>query len=137
MTREQITQIEIMRQEGNPYSRIATALSLSVNTVKSYCARHNILPCPKQKPVANTDTFCKACGKKLPVVSGKKPLKFCSSECRIQWWNTHPEAVNRKAIYSFVCADCGKTFTSYGNAHRKYCSHACYIRNRFGGGCEQ
>ena len=24
---------------------------------------------------------------------------------------------------------------SYGNKHRKYCSHACYINDRFGGAC--
>ena len=29
---------------------------------------------------------------------------------------------------------CGKPFTVYGNSKRKYCSHECYIRNRFKGG---
>lgn len=49
--------------------------------------------------------------------------------------NYGSEEVNRKANYSCTCAFCGKQFTSYGNKHRKYCSHACYINDRFGGGC--
>ena len=32
------------------------------------------------------------------------------------------------------CRECGKPFTAYGNSRRKYCSHECYIRNRFKGG---
>ncbi|RXM53885.1 RNA polymerase subunit sigma-70, partial [Clostridium tetani] len=26
---------------------------------------------------------------------------------------------------------CGKEFSAYGNKNRKYCSHNCYIRDRF------
>ncbi len=59
-----------------------------------------------------------------------------SDKCRTVWWNSHPEAVNRKAVYSFTCAHCGKPFTAYGNAGRKYCSHACYIADRYKGGDE-
>lgn len=33
-----------------------------------------------------------------------------------------------------VCPVCKKPFTVYGNANRKYCSHECYIEDRFGGG---
>lgn len=31
-----------------------------------------------------------------------------------------------------TCAGCGATFEAYGNKHRKYGTHACYIRTRFG-----
>ena len=44
------------------------------------------------------------------------------------------EDVDRRAIYECVCECCGKTFSSYGNKNRKYCSHSCYIKGRFGGG---
>ena len=30
----------------------------------------------------------------------------------------------------------GREFTAYGNSRWKYCSHACYIKDRFGGGGE-
>lgn len=37
-----------------------------------------------------------------------------------------------KYIYNFSCKYCGKSFSVYGNAHRKYCCHDCYIKDRFG-----
>ena len=48
------------------------------------------------------------------------------------WWNSHAEQVKRKALYPFKCAACGKEFTAYGNTHRRYCSHGCYCKDRFG-----
>ena len=30
------------------------------------------------------------------------------------------------------CKNCGVMFTVYGNKHRKYCCHECYINDRFG-----
>ena len=60
-----------------------------------------------------------------------KKRRFCCPECRVQWWNSNQDKVNRKAIYSFICPNCGNEFTSYGNAGRKYCSHECYIADRF------
>lgn len=35
--------------------------------------------------------------------------------------------MKRKAVYTYTCPACGKEFTVYGNSHRKFCSHACYI----------
>ena len=67
-------------------------------------------------------------------VAGRKPVKFCSEACRIHWWNTHPDAVDKKAFYDFTCACCGKPFRAYGNSQRKYCCHAYYIQARFQGG---
>lgn len=71
---------------------------------------------------------CRNCGKQLTQTPGRKPVKFCSDTCRTHWWNSHLDKVNRKAFYSFTCAHCGTPFTAYGNNHRKYCSHDCYIR---------
>lgn len=56
----------------------------------------------------------------------RKTVKFCCGKCRQVWWNTHPEQINKKALYSFTCVCCGKSFTAYGNSSRKYCSHDCY-----------
>lgn len=61
---------------------------------------------------------------------GKEKI-FCSDNCRMKWWNSHQELVNRKAEYVFVCRNCGKLFTAYGNKERKYCSHSCYIEHRY------
>lgn len=40
---------------------------------------------------------------------------------------------NRPEYYHLICRHCKKEFISYGNKERKYCSHNCYIRERFGG----
>ncbi len=34
----------------------------------------------------------------------------------------------------YRCPRCGSTFRAYRNRNRKYCSHECYIADRFGGG---
>jgi endogenous inhibitor of DNA gyrase (YacG/DUF329 family) len=77
-------------------------------------------------------SVCPQCGKNIAPVSGRKPKKFCSDECRVRWWNSHSGQVSRKALYSFKCASCGGDFTAYGNSNRRYCSHACYCADRFG-----
>lgn len=122
-----------LRNSGLSYSKIADALSISINTIKSFCRRNNLGGHIGKESKQINKTFCKKCGKELNQIPGKKPLKFCGKECRVNWWNTHPEMVNKKAIYSFVCTSCNSPFTSYGNSKRKYCSHSCYINHRFGG----
>jgi endogenous inhibitor of DNA gyrase (YacG/DUF329 family) len=81
-----------------------------------------------------SDSICKMCGSVIVQISGRKARKFCSDACRVEWWNSHRDQVVKKAVYEFNCPHCGETFTAYGNANRKYCSHACYIAARFGGG---
>ena len=111
--------IEQMRSSGMSYSNIAAKSGLSVNTVKSYCRRANI----EKKAAGET---CDFCGCTLAHTPGAKRKRFCSDKCRLTWWNSHPEAINRKAVYHMTCANCGADFGSYGNAKRKYCSRACF-----------
>ena len=131
MNEKQKKQISRMRHEGFGYSKIAQALGISENTVKSYCKR-NRLGGRADSPAADVGPFCKNCGKPLIQTPGKKAKKYCSDKCRVSWWNAHPEQVKKKAIYCLNCAHCGAAFESYGNKSRKFCSHACYINNRFG-----
>ena len=129
MTDEDRMRIVELRKEENGYKRIAQLLGLSENTVKSFCRRRQLL---KETPEDKKDT-CPCCGQVLVQIPGRKPKKFCSDKCRTKWWNSHLDQVERKANYSYVCPVCKKNFTVYGNANRKYCSHECYIKNRFGG----
>jgi endogenous inhibitor of DNA gyrase (YacG/DUF329 family) len=123
MTVEQKELIAKLRTAGISYGRIAADLELSKSTVKSYCQRNNIIM-----------NACKNCDKPIVQSEGHKKKKFCSAECRIAWWKANPTALDKKAVYDFTCAACGKNFTAYGNKSRKYCSHACYISTRYGGG---
>jgi endogenous inhibitor of DNA gyrase (YacG/DUF329 family) len=135
MTNEQKAMIRKLRQQNNSYVSIAGVLGVSVSAVKGYCQR-NGLSGKRATAVSTPDglSACLGCGKPITQRDGIKRIKFCSPGCRQAWWNAHPEKVNRKAVYSFTCACCGKPFTAYGNRGRKYCSHECYITSRFKGG---
>ena len=75
---------------------------------------------------------CQNCDKEIWQAPHLKPRKFCCDKCRNLWWNSHLDQVKRKAIYKYVCPQCGAEFEAYGNRRRKYCSHECYIKDRFG-----
>lgn len=138
MTREQKNQITKLREEGYGYGRIASILGLSGNTVKSFCRRNGLIGRRgSEQAVVGGEHVCKQCGISIRQNPGRKEKKFCSDKCRNKWWNSHLDQVERKANYEFVCAYCKKTFTAYGNAARKYCSHACYVADRFGGGTDE
>lgn len=115
-----------LRRRGHSYTDIAHDTGVSRETIKSLCRRTGIIP-EQTSPVA---TICEHCGEKLHTPAAGK--RFCSTTCRLAWWHSHPERLNRKAIYTFTCAGCGEPFSAYGNSRRKYCSHRCYIRDRFG-----
>ena len=112
MTNEQKYKIAELRQSGYGYANIADALGLTKNQVSAYCRRAGLTG--TKAAVGTTDVpasnCCRNCGKLLTQVAGRKPVKFCSDACRIHWWNTHPDAVDKKAFYDFTCACCGKPF---------------------------
>ena len=135
MTNEQKAVIRRLRQQNNSYVSIANTLGVSVSAVKGYCQRNGLTGLRAAAESTPDDpSVCLGCGKPITQREGIKRVKFCCPSCRQAWWNAHPEKVNRKAIYSFTCACCGRPFTAYGNRSRKYCSHECYITDRFKGG---
>ncbi len=135
MTEKQKSEIIRMRESGASYSQIADVTGVSRNTVKSFCSRNNINMKIVSKPDDKSDClYCKQCGAALHQIPGRKARKFCNRACRTKWWNAHPEEINKRAVYNFTCPHCHKPFTAYGNSSRKYCSHECYIADRFGKG---
>lgn len=138
MTPDEKSRLTAMRRAGHSYTEIALELGIPKNTVKTYCHRNHIgisndLP-GNGKVSLPREKHCLNCGSTVIQNPGRKEKKFCSDLCRVRWWNTHAAMTSRKAVYSFVCPACGNSFTAYGNPHRKYCSHECYIADRFGGG---
>ena len=137
MTDEQRLQIRNLRAEGYSYGRVSQMLGLSENTIKTFCRRNGLGGVVDAPAPTNAEGhFCLCCGVPVQQMSGRKEKKFCSDRCRNKWWNSHLEKVERKANYEFECPHCGKNFTAYGNKNRKYCSHECYIADRFGGGSD-
>lgn len=133
MTDEQKRRIAILREQGIGYSKIAQVLSMSENTVKTYCRRNGLAGNRSEKK-RDDIVFCKCCGIPVEQTSGRKKKMFCSDHCRNKWWNSHLDQVNRKAVYEYTCAYCKKPFMAYGNSKRKYCCHKCFVEDRFGGG---
>ena len=140
MTNEQKAIVDSLHAQGFGYKKIANQIGISPNAIKSYLRKAT--PALPVSPVQATPsaqipeaatTACQHCGKEVEQHQGRKHKRFCCDSCRNQWWNDHLSLVNRKAIYHYKCPTCGKDFTAYGNSHRKYCSHACYIEDRFGG----
>ncbi len=129
MTNEQKERITALRYQGYGYSKIAGVLSVSVNTVKSYCRRNGL-----DSDTLNNSAACKQCGKPITIKEKYKLRQFCSDKCRALCWNSHKSQRREKTIYQFVCEKCGAAFESHGNKNRKYCSHDCYIAARFGKG---
>ena len=131
MTPEEKKLIDNLRAQGIGYRKIAGQIGISENTVKSYLRKTKKVIEPIEQ---NTDAHkCLYCGESVVQNPGRKLKKFCTDACRNKWWKDHQGLVKRNANYHFICPTCGKEFTAYGNEHRKYCCHACYIKDRFGG----
>ena len=134
MTPEEKNRLYALRKAGRSYTEIADEMGISKNTVKTVCRRIGLTPPPADRvPVQTADRTCPYCGKPLVQIPGRKEKKYCSDTCRNRWWNSHMDLVKRNAVYEYTCPTCGTAFTAYGNRHRKYCCHECYIADRFGG----
>lgn len=130
MTNEDKLKIEEMHKNGLGYKRIASALSISQNTIKAYFRRKS----DNNKKVENVivdDEHCLFCGKDLVHKEKHKKRLFCSDSCRYKWWNRNRDKIkNGKTI---VCKCCGRKFKVGKNSKKKYCTYDCYIKDRFGG----
>ncbi|MCR5728002.1 MAG: RNA polymerase subunit sigma-70 [Lachnospiraceae bacterium] len=124
--------IRKMREEGLGYNTISKVLKISENSIKSYCKRQGLGGVRAKRHQEGDVRECLNCGCAVKQTPGKKAKKFCSTVCRNIWWNSHLYMVKRKSMYSIECAYCKKIFMAYGIRNRKYCSHPCYIKDRFG-----
>lgn len=127
MTDEQKKETLLLRRKGKSYTEIAQATDATINAIRIYCSRNGLTDADLKDA-----RFCEQCGQPMPETDRKK--RFCSNNCRMSWWNSHPELVKRKAYYTLTCQCCGKLFKSYGNQKRKYCSRSCYLTKRYGKG---
>lgn len=138
MTEVQETRIRELRLKGLGYRRIATEAGLSRDIVRNYCRSKGMAgyAAALEKNVSeqiSQGKACLYCGKEIEQPATGRPKKFCSESCRRRWWRVHPEISEQKdtALYTMICAYCGREFFSYGNRKRKYCCHNCYIKDRF------
>ena len=131
MNDKQKVKIQELRLQGAGYRKIAKEMGLSENTIKSYCRRHPLI---EQKGDLEHVHYCLQCNKVIDQNGKRKEKKFCSDACRMAWWNSHRDKVNHRIVRKLDCPCCHETFIVYGNGQRNYCSHTCYVKDRFGGG---
>lgn len=137
MNESQQRQIWRLRHEGVGYGTIAKTINLSRDTVKKYCGRHPELKGLGSLVKENLDEgcgiYCKTCHQVLLHHSTGRPKKFCSAKCRKVHWDTHRDQHDKTKISydELTCQNCGRSFLSYANPSRKFCSHTCYIQSRF------
>ena len=113
MTEAEKLRIHKLSQEGLGYKKIAAALGLPVNSVKTYLRRH-----PIGEDAAAIPDFCERCGKPIIQAPHRKRKRFC-----------HPDKGGKRILHTFTCAYCGRSFQS-GAKVRRYCSRACYAAAR-------
>jgi hypothetical protein len=131
MTNSQKDRINHMRRDGESYAAIADALGLSRNTVKSFCLRNLRTEPLEVKKASAKGGICEQCGKSFTLCLGHRQRRFCSDQCRMIWWNAHRDLLKSKNKVEHTCACCGKHFMGYARQQRKYCSHGCYIADRY------
>ena len=124
MTQEQKTLILYYREQHMTYRQIGEKLGLSPDTVKTFCRRNGA---QTGKTAQSAECRCRNCGAPVHPLPGRRERLFCSPACRTAYWRKH-NLLGKDPRY---CAGCGALLTG-GSASRKYCSHACYIRHRFG-----
>ncbi|MEG2841946.1 MAG: RNA polymerase subunit sigma-70 [Ruthenibacterium sp.] len=134
MTGSEKRQIHTLRLQGKTYRDIAAVLALNESTVKSYCSRNHLTDKDIKKQETDQADCCRQCGKPIKQQAKQKPRRFCSDACRVKWWNDHRFLKQHKNTRVVKCNGCGVAFTVYGKQEKKYCSHECYMRFRFGGG---
>ena len=117
MTEKEKRTILDMRAAGKQYKEISAELGIEVTALKVFVHRQK----------HNDVRRCEQCKKVLPK-DVRKTQRFCSDKCRNDWWYGHQGELQGERLTTFVCAVCGKGFTSYKQA--KYCSRACFYASR-------
>ncbi|MCK9479286.1 MAG: RNA polymerase subunit sigma-70 [Firmicutes bacterium] len=140
MTKYQKNMIIDCRTKGMGYKAIGNVLGLSRDIVRGFCKRCGLdgAASVMQKNIdinKEHGFLCSCCNKPIKQPQVGRRRRFCSDECRRDWWkeNIGKGSPKETAMYKLTCTFCKKEFTSYGNKSRKYCSHECYITDRFGG----
>ena len=130
MDKRQIEEIQELRKSGKSMGRISKETGIPVSTVKSHFRRHELATVGKIK--TSPGATCAQCGKVLKNKSRGKPKRFCCEPCRRTWWKENPSLSKAATKHQVTCITCGKIFGSFESRNRKYCSHECFIKNRFG-----
>ena len=138
MTDAQARQIQEMRMKGSGYKAIGAAIGLSRDIVRNYCKKHNLagyaaVVSKNMKLMVDGKEVCHFCGNAITQPRDWKAETLLLRKMQEGMVEGAPGGNEKSefASYELTCQHCGKTFISYGNRNRKYCSRECYIQYRF------
>lgn len=90
MTNEHKDKISEMRRQGCTYASISETLSVSENTIKTYCRRSRLA-----KDTLKATPVCKQCGRPIEINDKCKARQFCTDKCRAAWWYANRSGKSR------------------------------------------
>ena len=128
MNSEQKRIIAEFRRSGVGYTEISEQLHLSINTIKSYCKRHDLTSTKKR--YSGSVRLCLQCGNEIKQEEHRETKKFCCDRCRVIWWGKHSSLLRTPSKQTFICPVCRGSFSAYPSTRQKYCSRLCYARSR-------
>ena len=111
-------QARLLREKGMGYKRIAGITGLTRDAVRNTCKKIGAV----QEDGTLFDRIqegsaCTYCGGAMEQHSGSgRPRRFCTENCRRQYWRLHRLEQKRREDKLFLrtCAYCGRTFQIYG-----------------------
>lgn len=121
MTNEIKNRIINLRKQGYGYKKIAKEIGETIGVVRYLCS---------SLENESTNDRCLGCGVPIRSIKGKKKKQFCSDKCRWNYWNKRKKEENKRAYREVICKFCGRTFMTYGNHQRSFCSIECYKDSR-------
>ena len=141
MTNEEATSISELRDQGYGYKRIADTLSLSLNTVKSFCRRHDpnktlpepttsVAPAEASSPTSPSTV---PPGAFAPVEASAAPAEASiaspePSVTPVEPYAAPAEPSTKSPVLTNnpVCKQCGTPIYQYPHRRkRQFCSDAC------------
>ena len=128
MTTEEKNQILNLNRSGMTFRQISTALNIHHSTISNFLENNKKI---------ETFGHCQTCGLEIEIPIKKRggiTPRFCSDQCRANYWTEHQAQIVRKSAVVSICAACGTHFSDYAKRARKYCCHDCYIAGRYKGG---
>lgn len=126
MTEYQREEIITARCRGQKYSEIASELSVSTSTIRTFCCRNGLTDADLQKT-----SVCCVCRQSITQKAKGRRRVFCSDKCRSRWRRSHNKL--HEPQYHHICQNCGKEFYTTGNKSQRFCSRKCYVAARYGG----
>ena len=96
----QLENIQRLRKDNYTYASIGKVLGMSVNTVKSICRKYGFAPDDvPQKDINHIVSLeaiprCKFCGRAMDNPWNRRNKKFCTDQCRYNWWNRKKRVLN-------------------------------------------